>query len=416
MPSPDTPTGTFWQRLALVVSAPVVFLLLSDVVIRVSGIETDVARNENFEIGVPVWALGDENWIDIQRVRLEEPRGVRAEDVVWLRYFEEARYIQYKLKPSIAVDASNPFNNMELRKGKTFRLTSNTSGFRTREFEPKRSGVTRIVTIGDSSTFGWGVDPEYTFQHLLEERFRRQGSDSPTEVLNLGISGHTSRHGLGLFEHYVRDLDPDVLILSYGANDARRVLQSADEMLDLDDTWRGSARDLLYRFETFRLLRRLILGVYDPFDGSRARAEAEGEERDLVGAVERDVYMDNLRSLVGQARELGARSVLLGICTPSDYLRGMDYVAETEEVPLVDVGELFLSRMDDLRAHRLYPDEVRFYEALYGVEEMAKRTEFYVTTDGCHPSRVGHNLIADALYGVLAELAELNDALAEDVS
>ena len=78
MPPPARPTGTLWQRLVLVVSAPVVFLLLFDVVIRVSGIETDVARNKNFEIGVPVWALGDENWVDIQRVRLEEPRGVKV--------------------------------------------------------------------------------------------------------------------------------------------------------------------------------------------------------------------------------------------------------------------------------------------------------------------------------------------------
>lgn len=402
-PPPANRTGTVWQRLALVVSAPVVFLLLSDVVIRISGIETDVARNENFEIGVPVWALGDENWVDIQRVRLDEARGVRVEDVGWLRYFEEARYIQYKLKPNIVVDATNPFNNIELRKGKTFRLTSNSRGFRTHEFATKELGATRIVTIGDSSTFGWGVDPEYTFQHLLEQRLRGRGSDTATEVLNLGISGHTSRHGLGLFEHYVRDLDPDVLIVSYGANDARRVLQSADDMLDLDETWRGTAREVLYRLETFRLLRRLILGIYDPFDGSRARADAEGEQRDLVNAVERDVYMDNLRSLVVQARELGARPVLLGICTPADYLRGMDYVAETEGVPLIDAGTLFRSRMDDLRAHRLYPDEVRFYEALYGLEEMAKRTEFYVTTDGCHPSRVGNNLIADALQAVLAE-------------
>ena len=148
MPIPARPTGTFWQRLTLVVSAPVVFLLLSDITIRVSGIETDVARNENFEIRVPVWLLGDENWVDIQRVRLEEPRGVS--------HFEEARYIQYKLKPNIEIDASNPFNRMELRKGKTFRLVSNSHGFRTREFESKPPGVTRIVTIGDSSTFGWG--------------------------------------------------------------------------------------------------------------------------------------------------------------------------------------------------------------------------------------------------------------------
>ena len=87
MPTPARSTGTPWQRLTLVVSAPVVFLLISDITIRISGIETDVARNENFEIGVPVWLLGDENWVDIQRVRLEEPRGVRAEDVEWLSHF-----------------------------------------------------------------------------------------------------------------------------------------------------------------------------------------------------------------------------------------------------------------------------------------------------------------------------------------
>ena len=70
----------------------------------------------------------------------------------------------------------------------------------------------------------------------------------------------------------------------------------------------GAARDLLSSVETFRLLRRLILGVYDPFDASRARTEAEGEARDLVYAVDRETYMDNLRSLVAHARELGARA------------------------------------------------------------------------------------------------------------
>ena len=90
MPNP-MPTGSFWQRLVLVVAAPMVFLLVSEVVVRVSGMDTDLARNQNFEIGVPVWLLGDENWVDIQRGRLGEPKRVRAEDVSWLRHFEEAR-------------------------------------------------------------------------------------------------------------------------------------------------------------------------------------------------------------------------------------------------------------------------------------------------------------------------------------
>ena len=402
MPTSTKATTVFWQRLILVISAPVVFFLSTDVVIRLSGIDTDVARNENFDIAVPVWLLDDENWVDIQRGRLEGPRGVRAEDVAWLRHFEEARYIEYKLKPNIEVDATNPFNNIELQKGSTFRLTSNDDGFRTGEFEPKRPGVSRIVTIGDSSTFGWGVDPEYTYQRLLEDRFNSNAGERETEVFNLGISGHTSRHGLAIFEHYVRDLDPDVVIISYGANDARFVLQSIDEVLDVDETWRGSVRSVLYRFASFRLLRRWILGIYDPFDASRERAEIEGDTRALVYSVERDTYMENLRFLIAGAKDLGARSLLLAVCAQSEYVRGMDYVAETEGVPLVNAGPLFQSRLDDLRSHRLYREEVRFYEELYGLDTLAQRPELYVTTDGCHPGRAGHSLIADAIYDALS--------------
>ncbi len=282
-------------------------------------------------------------------------------------------------------------------------MTSNSSGFRTKEFEKKIPDVTRIVTIGDSSTFGWGVDAEYTYQRLLEDRLHVHSGETRTEILNLGISGHTSRHGLGMFKHYVRNLEPDVLIINYGANDARFVLQSIDEVLDVDDTWRGSVRFVLYRFASFRLLRRLILGVYDPFEASRARAEAKGESRALVRAVDRDTYIDNLRSLVTQARELSARSVLLGVCAPPAYVRGMHYAAEVEGVPLVDACDLFRSSVDGLRAHRVYVDEVLFYEELYGLDTLSKRPELYVTTDGCHPGRAGHSLIADALYNALVE-------------
>ena len=214
LPTQANPSGRFWQRAILAVAAPLVFLLLCEAVIRVAGVDTDLARNENFEIGVPIWLLADETWVDIQRGRLEQPRGVRAADVAWLQHFEEARYIQYKLKPGISVAVTNPFNDIELTKGATFRLESNSSGFRTKEFELKTPTVERIVTLGDSSTFGWGVDPEYTYQQLLARRLTDAGT--PTEVFNLGISGHTSRHGIGVFEHYARDLTPDALIISFG--------------------------------------------------------------------------------------------------------------------------------------------------------------------------------------------------------
>ena len=396
--------GTPWQRLLLVFAAPVVFVLLCDLVIRAVDIDTDLVRNESFRIEVPVWALGDPNWVDIQRGRQQEPRGVRAADVAWLQYFEEARYIQYKLKPNISIDATNPFNEIELRRGTTFRIDSNSSGFRTQEFRPKDPDVIRIVTLGDSSTFGWGVDAEYTYQQLLETRLHADGV--PAEVLNLGISGHTTRHGLGVFERYVRGLEPDRLIISYGANDARLVLQSAEEILALDDTWLGTARTTLLRFETFKLLRRWILGAYDPFM-AHGSDEPKDAPRALVASVPRDVYIEHLRYLIGEARATGAETVLLAMCAPDEYVYGMRHVSETEGVPLVDAGEIFRACIDDLRAHRLYAAEVRYYEALYGQSAMSADWQLYVTTDGCHPGRAGHSLIADAVQGALRQTREV---------
>ena len=399
-----TPRGTFWQRALLVFAAPVVFVLVCDLAIRALGVDTDLVRNESFRIGVPVWALGDPNWVDVQRQRREQPRGVQAADVAWLQYFEEARYIQYKLKPNISIDATNPFNETERRRGTTFRIESNSSGFRTKDFGPKTPGVARIVTMGDSSTFGWGVDADYTYQRLLETRLKDDGV--PTEVLNLGISGHTTRHGLGVFEHYVRDLDPDGLIIGYGANDARHVLQAVDEMLAVDDTWRGTARTTLLRFETFKLLRRWILGIYDPFEVSRQPDATADVDCALVKAVPRDQHIDHLRTLIGEARAYDAETVLLAVCAPAEYVRGMRYVSETDGVPLVDARKIFGANMDDLRAHRLYANEVRYYEALYGEYAMAEDWRLFVTTDGCHPGRAGHSLIADALQQAIQQIRE----------
>ena len=109
-------------KIVLAIASPIVFLIISETVVRLSGVETDVARNENFDIAVPVWLLANENWVDIQRGRLEQPRGVRAVDVEWLQHFEEARYVEYKLKPNVRVSTVNPFNDIEVRRGITFRV------------------------------------------------------------------------------------------------------------------------------------------------------------------------------------------------------------------------------------------------------------------------------------------------------
>ena len=383
----------WWQRLLMIVISPLVFLFLIEGVIRLAGVNTDLARNKNFDIGVPIWLLTDPNWVRNELDRLKAPKGVKAVDVAWLANFEEARYIQYKLKPNLDLKAVNPFNDIEVRKNTTFRIMSNKEGFRTRQFAPKKEGVLRIVSLGDSSTFGWGVDPEYTYQSLLERKLA-QSRGGAVEVFNLGISGHTTRHGLGVLHHYAWELKPDLLLVSFGGNDARFMLQPIDQMLAADETFIGGVRWTLLKFKTFKLLRRWMLSASDPF---KSLAKSPEVKRSLVLAVPLEGYKANLKTMIAEARRRGVAVVLIGVCSPDTYLNGMAEVAQSENVPFVDVKQLFQDHIAALKEGRLYKEEIDYYRNIYGDEEMAGNSWMYVTTDGCHPNRAGTNLVADAL-------------------
>lgn len=427
-----------WQRLLLMVLSPVVFLAVAETAVRLSGVDTELARNERFEIAVPVWLLADPGWVQVQHERLQHPRGVRAADVAWLRYFEEARYIQYRLKPHIDVRAVNPFNDIEVEKGVTFRLASNARGFRARGSaevparraaepanpgegaSPAREGEAgagravggargrrplRLVTFGDSSTFGWGVDYEQTFQAQLEVRLRQRGVAA--EVVNLGMPGFTSRHGLAVQRYYATDLHPDVVIVSFGANDGRFGLQTADEALDADETRMAAVAWQLRRFDSFKLLRRVVFSVYDPFAG--LAAGTGGSPRPQVVSVPLRQYRSNLQRLAGLARQDGAEVVFLSVCAPEEYRQGMLDLGRQRDIPVVDAGALFLDLADDLRDGKLYPEDVAYYRSLYGEDALNENWRYYVTSDGCHPNRAGHRIITDALVGAVERVLAPKD-------
>jgi lysophospholipase L1-like esterase len=379
------------ERLALLIGSPLVFLLLAEFAIALSGVDTEVARNEDAQIAVPVWLLADDAWIADRRRkwRQEGEQPIAAAEVEWLYHFEEARWIGYKMKPNVETMAVNPFNPVEAARGIEFSLTSNADGFRERPFGPKRPGTFRIVTLGDSSTFGWGVEPEFTYQRLLEERLNR-GNDNRFEVLNLGIPGHNTRHGLGVLRHHALELEPDVLIISYGANDPRRVPVPTALELAPDDTWQAGLRYTLMRLRTYRLLRRTILGLSNPL-------RPGVEETPTVSAVPREDYQSNLETFVDLGAQHGAGVIFLSVCTSErEYAATMRDVAAARGAEALDVRQTFSDHIDALEAGTEYAELVDRYRQLYG-ELFNERRAYAVTSDGCHPHAVGHSLIADEL-------------------
>ncbi len=97
-------------------------------------------------------------------------------------------------------------------------VNSNSKGIRgRREFVyEKPAGVTRIVVLGDSFTFGEEVGDEETFSHYLHELIPN------SEVLNLGIHGYGHDQMLRYLKEEGIRYHPDIVILGFMPDDMER--------------------------------------------------------------------------------------------------------------------------------------------------------------------------------------------------
>jgi hypothetical protein len=100
--------------------------------------------------------------------------------------------------------------------------TTNAQGFRgERAYAvPKPAGGRRVLMIGDSFTFGMGVDDDEIAAVRLEGALREVCGDPGIEVVNTGVPSYGTSQELATLERYGLPLQPDVVVLSVVSNDA----------------------------------------------------------------------------------------------------------------------------------------------------------------------------------------------------
>jgi hypothetical protein len=96
-------------------------------------------------------------------------------------------------------------------------------GFHKREKSP---GVLRVLGLGDSFMFGWGVDTEETFLKKLEVGLRSR-IGRPVETINTGVPGW----GLNQYYLFLKrtgiQLSPDVVVVAYFVDDLQGPVQDS---------------------------------------------------------------------------------------------------------------------------------------------------------------------------------------------
>lgn len=215
----------------------------------------------------------------------------------------------------------------------------NADGFPGRPLEPPGADLHRVLSIGDSCTFGGG-DDRHTYPAMLDARLRaRNAPGLRFEVVNGGISGMDSELVLNRLRAVGAGLAPKVVMIYVGWNDLMK-MDPAGQMK------RGTGSALARALDSLWLakgLRKLLFFYVRP----RVRPPRTGPSSHSGRFTEfRPTYFEeNLRAIVDTVRGLGAKPLL---------------------VTLPTVARIEMTTEDVLAAHVVFP----YFPTAYGIGDL----------------------------------------------
>jgi lysophospholipase L1-like esterase len=229
-------------------------------------------------------------------------------------------------------------------------------GMRNRETPlAKPAGVFRILVLGDSVAFGWGVAEKESFPRVLEERLARLGlpPGKQVEVINSAVPGW----GLHDEVHFLREkgmrYEPDLVLAVLVNNDVPSLsagTQSAPAPPP-PSRWRWAEQ-----LASVRLLRALLVRpVRDPAGGFRAGGSLDPTGLEVVCAG-----LEELRRIAAGVKVAVADTMGSAEVEACCRRAGIRYVRAA--LPVADWRERYaISPLDDhpnAAAHRLLADAV----------------------------------------------------------
>jgi len=84
---------------------------------------------------------------------------------------------------------------------------------------PKPPGTIRVLAIGDSTTFGWGVNDRDTYVAQLERDLSGAFPGRRIDVVNGGVGAYDLKHDARLLRHFAPMLKPDLVLVGVYWND-----------------------------------------------------------------------------------------------------------------------------------------------------------------------------------------------------
>ena len=229
-------------------------------------------------------------------------------------------------------------------------------------------GRTRVMILGDSLAFGWGVPGDKTYSKRLEQKLLAAGHD--VEVINTGVGNYNTEMQVAYFLERGAAFQPHHVVLNYFINDAEPTPRYRASVLA------ENSRAYVYFSSRVDAVMRMV-GTGEKTDwrtyyASLYEAPSTGPAR-VAAAVER---------LAAYCKERGIKLML------ANYPE----LREPANYPFPQVNE-FISRV-------ARENGLPYLDMLPAVRDLLPES-LWVTRPDPHPSVAAHEVFANELFRVL---------------
>ncbi|MEK9629175.1 MAG: SGNH/GDSL hydrolase family protein [Nitrospinota bacterium] len=302
-------------------------------------------------------------------------------------YQPDLRY-DYLLKPGLNLSVSNYSSSVFIDKLPAWTIASDSQGNRISAENPDENGINKegktIHVLGDSSSFGWGVNFEESYPQQLASKLSQFRITSRVVIKNYSTPGFSSFQGRLLLEDKVEIKRGDIALVSFGFNDSYESMKPDREYFQNRNSLPGKISWYLNRLLMVRGLRAF-------FHSFRIPIVLETDNR----RVSLSEYRENLGYIFSKVLKNGGKPLFVNICNGEQYSEVAEKVSKNFKIPFFNFPEEFKPYLS--KVHDIYPEKfVAYYEA-YG-DLMEKKPQLaFLFPDYCHPNAIGHRLIADVI-------------------
>jgi lysophospholipase L1-like esterase len=341
----------------LLVSSLFFILLLSEVGFRIVAYRKDLNTLDNIDAKANIPHPGE--IVTLGRM---------------IRLSKNQRII-YELIPNLSVII--PYKILK----KNLPVTINSDGFRGKSIPIHKSPQSiRIVGIGDSLMFGWGVKDEEVYLSILSELLNSNYPKFSWEFINMAVEGYNTVMEVETLKEKGLQYKPDIVIIHYAWNDffLPRFIREQEDYFALNQS---------FIIKYFRKTLKTIKAIRAPRNFSDPKfafdpQKAPKQYRDMVGIRAYNKAMKELQSLSIKHKF----DVVVLAYEPSENIKNISLQLGFHMLDFTPLWEKYASKQNFLDA-----------EAAWRIHK-----------DDSHPSVIAHKFIAETLSTMLVQLSGKN--------